>query len=146
MFRHYAKLSKHHTSKDITMGNPLVKNLILPLNESIQYSVDTEGNVYSHKPSGIKLLSPYQHKARGNKLYVGIRAGKKTYLVHRLMMAARLNRLLKPTEQVNHINGDTQDNRLCNLEIVSHKQNVLHAVENNLYCSGEAWHKARSKN
>lgn len=128
------------------MDNPLVKNLILPINEPIVYSVDYIGNVYSHKPSGVQQLSKYVHKARGRKKYEGVRAGSRTYLVHRLMMAAKLGRLLKSSEQVNHINADTQDNRLCNLEIVSHKQNVKHAVDNNLYCSGEAWHKARSKN
>ncbi|AGI61787.1 HNH endonuclease [Vibrio phage JSF3] len=128
------------------MGNPLVKNLVLPINEHITYTVDFGGNVYSHKPSGIKLLSKYKHKARGDKLYEGVRAGSKTYLVHRLMIAAKLGRMLKPSEQVNHINGNTQDNRMCNLELVTHAQNVQHAVANNLYCSGEAWHKARSKN
>lgn len=132
--------------EDTTMDNPLAKNLVLPISEKIIYTVDYAGNIYSHKSSGIKLLSKYKHKARGNKLYEGVRAGSRTYLVHRLMMAAKLGRMLKPTEQVNHINGDTQDNSLCNLELVSHKQNVKHAVENNLYCSGEAWHKARSKN
>ena len=125
------------------MGNPLVKNLTLPLNEHIRYSVDFDGNVYSHKSSGDRLLSPYLHKARKGKLYVGVRAGKRSYLVHRLMMAAKIGRMLLPSEQVNHINGDTQDNRMSNLEIVTHQQNVKHAVDNNLYCSGEAWHKAR---
>ena len=126
------------------MDNPLVNNLVLPLpNETITYSVDDKGNVFSHKPSGIKQLSKYKHKARGNKLYEGVRAGKRTYLVHRLMMAAKLNRMLKPTEQVNHINGNTQDNSLNNLEVVSHKDNVKHAVDNGLYCSGEDWHNAR---
>ena len=128
------------------MGNPLVKNLVLPLNEPITYSVDLDGCVYSHKKSGDKRLSPYLHKARKGKLYVGVRAGKRSYLVHRLMMAAKLGRMLSPSEQVNHINGNTRDNHMDNLEIVTHKENVLHAVENKLYCSGEAWHKARSKN
>lgn len=128
------------------MDNPLVKNLVLPINEIIMYTVDLDGNIYSHKSSGVKQLSKYSHKAKGKKFYEGVRAGKRTYLVHRLMMAATLGRLLKSTEQVNHINGNTQDNRLCNLELVSHKQNVKHAVENNLYCSGDAWHKAHSKN
>lgn len=128
------------------MDNPLAKNLIIPLGEHITYSVDTEGNVYSHKSSGDRKLSPYKHKARKGKLYVGIRAGKRSYLVHRLMMAAKLGRMLKPSEQVNHMNGDTQDNRMCNLEVVTHKQNVSHAVANSLYCSGEAWHLARSNN
>ena len=127
------------------MGNPLAKNLILPIQEDIVYSVDIDGNVYSHKRSGDRLLKQYQHKARGSNVYKGVRAGKRSYLVHRLMMAAKLGRMLRPDEQVNHINGDTQDNRMANLEVVSHQQNVQHAVENKLYCSGEAWHKARSK-
>ena len=128
------------------MGNPLAKNLVLPVNEQITYSVDQDGNIYSHKKSGDKLLSPYQHRARKGNLYVGIRVGKRTYLVHRLMMAAKIGRMLDSSEHVNHINGNTQDNRMCNLEIVTHQQNVKHAVDNKLYCSGDAWHKARSKN
>lgn len=128
------------------MDNPLGKNLVLPIGEDITYSVDTEGNVYSHKPSGTKKLSAYKHRARGKNLYVGIRAGKRSYLVHRLMMAAKLGRMLKTSEQVNHIDGNTLNNSMSNLEVVSHKQNVEHAVRNNLYCSGEAWYKARSKN
>ena len=125
------------------MGNPLAKNLVIPLQEPIKYSVDSLGNVYSHKSSGDKLLSQYAHKARGNKLYKGVRAGKKTYLVHRLVAAAMIGRLLLPSEQVNHINGDTQDNSIVNLEVVTHKDNVKHAVDNNLYCSGDAWYAAR---
>lgn len=128
------------------MDNPLVKNLVIPIGEHITYTIDEFGNVYSHKPSGVRKLSPYQHKARKGKLYVGVRAGKRSYLVHRLAMAAKVGRMLQPSEQVNHINGDTQDNRTNNLEIVTHQQNVQHAVENRLYCSGDAWHKARSNN
>ena len=128
------------------MDNPLVKNLVIPVIEKIMYTVDLDGNFYSHKNSGIKQLSKYKHKARGNNCYEGIRVGKRTYLVHRLMMGAHRGYLLKPFEQVNHINSNTLDNRMCNLEIVSHKQNVKHAVKNNLYCSGEAWHKARANN
>lgn len=39
--------------------------------------------------------------------------------------------------------GNTINNKLCNLEVVSQHENVQHAVQNNLYCSGSAWHKAR---
>lgn len=127
------------------MDNPLEKNLVLPINEQLIYSVDYNGNIYSHKKSGNKLLSPYLHKARKGKLYVGIRVGKRTYLVHRLIMAAKVGRMLYSSEHVNHKNGNTQDNRMCNLEVVTHQQNVKHAVENKLYCSGDAWYKARIK-
>jgi hypothetical protein len=127
------------------MDNPLVKNLILPIEGHIVYSVDELGNIYSHKSSGVRKLSQQMHKARGAKPYLRARVGKKVYLVHRLMMAGKIGRFLTTDEHVNHKNGNTQDNRLENLEIVSHKENVKHAVINKLYCSGDEWHKARSR-
>lgn len=45
---------------------------------------------------------------------------------HRLVMEAHLGRALLPTEAVHHKNGDKQDNRLCNLEIVDHTKHSLH--------------------
>ena len=50
--------------------------------------------------------------------------------IHRMVAEA----FLGPREgmEVNHINGDKTDNRLCNLEWVTPSQNILHSLANGL--------------
>ena len=69
----------------------------------------------------------------------GIRKSRK---IHRLVADAFVE---NPNNYnvVNHIDGDTTHNSLRNLEVVSQRENVQHAVANNLYCSGSDWYKAR---
>lgn len=49
--------------------------------------------------------------------YVAKTAGRKTYFIHRLVMDP------PPDMEVDHINGDTLDNRRSNLRVVTHKEN-----------------------
>lgn len=55
----------------------------------------------------------------------------KNYKVHRLVAQAFIPNKHDKT-QINHINGNKQDNRMENLEWVSCKENIQHAVNNNL--------------
>ena len=58
------------------------------------------------------------------KLYFN--SGKKTMKVHRLVMIAFVGKL---NLEVNHINGLKEDNRLANLEYVTTRQNIMHAMD-----------------
>jgi hypothetical protein len=42
----------------------------------------------------------------------------------------------------NHIDGNKLNNNLSNLEWVTRKQNIHHAIQNGLHDNGKAWRKA----
>jgi len=92
------------------------------------YGVDVEGNVWSFKYKKAKKLSPgWKKKNHGYRtvLLTHKNGTKKNFLVHRLVALSFI-----PTEditlQVNHINRNSSDNRLENLEWVSRTNNIKH--------------------
>jgi hypothetical protein len=79
------------------------------------------------KPVGILSLSPKRKYARvilHNKAI----GKQKQYLVHRLVLAAFVGPIPFGHE-VNHKNGQKHDNRLENLEYITHSGNALHAYK-----------------
>lgn len=97
------------------------------------YLVDIMGNVYSIRSK--KYLKPLKRKGY---LYVTLsNNGSKQFSIHRLVMETFIeNKENKPI--INHINSDKGDNRLINLEWVTHKENNEHMVKqgNNLNKDG----------
>ena len=96
-----------------------------------RYSVSDYGRIYDHKRS---IFIPYNHQ-RGLYWYANIHVNHSvnvSYAVHRAVLLS-----FKPIEnfkslQVNHINGNVQDNSLTNLEWVTPAQNTWHSIETGL--------------
>ena len=107
------------------------------------YWVDTSGNIFSNKRGKIKQLTQYTHKGRGSKLYLRVKINGKLQLAHRVCASAYFNIPIENIDTVNHIDANTLNNIYENLEFASHHEQVAHAVQNGLYCSGEEWYKAR---
>jgi hypothetical protein len=71
--------------------------------------------------------------------YFEIKIKGKYYLIHRLVMLTFIGECPKD-KQVNHIDGNKQNNRLENLEYITSKENTQHAWKNGL-CKGNGLKK-----
>ena len=109
----------------------------------VGYFIDQDGQILSVKRGKVKYLSLCSHAARGRKGYYRVKINGAAELAHRVVASSMIGRTLKKSEHVNHKNGDTLNNHPSNLEVVSHRENVEHAVRNGLYCSGKEWYLAR---
>lgn len=118
-------------------------SILFPYPGDRKYFVTESGLVLSIKRGGVKVINPYLHKGRGRKLYKRMPIAGKLLLEHRVVCSAKVGYVLRSDQQVNHINADTLDNSMSNLEAVSFEDNVAHAVRNGLYSSGDHWHNAR---
>ena len=100
------------------------------------YQVDENGNIFSIRSN--KYLAPVPMK--NGYLYAHLNNGKNGSClkrIHRIVAEVFLNNP-KNYSQVNHINGNKRDNRVCNLEWCTQEQNMRHAIEQHLFnTSGE---------
>lgn len=104
------------------------------------YQVSSFGNVRSVerdilRSNGINqhcksvILKSFQGKTCN---YLSVQLSKdnhtEKFMIHRLVAYAFLGLKKESNLEVNHIDGNTHNNRLDNLEIVTHQQNIDHSI------------------
>jgi hypothetical protein len=94
------------------------------------YLISKDGDIYSNYTN--KKLKCSSDKNGYLKIRLVNKSGRKTMFLHRLLAIQFIpNPLNKPF--INHIDGNKYNNRLYNLEWCTHKENMKHAWDNNLY-------------
>lgn len=126
------------------MGNQQVITLH-PVPYDRRYFCDDFGNIYSTAHGKCKPLTQWVHYGKSRSPYLRVWLSGKARLSHRVVMEAILSRQIPSNLHINHIDADTTNNSIDNLEVVTHQENVRHAVDNGLYMSGVGWYKARGK-
>lgn len=99
------------------------------------YEISNIGNAkrvdsYIDDGKGFKRFVPEKEKTKLKHTggYVQFCMSSKKYLAHRLVFESFVGKIPKGME-INHINGIKTDNRLENLECVTPKQNIHHAMK-----------------
>jgi hypothetical protein len=118
-----------------------------------KYQVSTLGNVRSidrtvgSRVYSGRILRPRLEKRGYLRLTLSSGSFRKTDSVHRLVAIAFIENP-QNLPAVNHIDGNKTNNKLENLEWVTHSQNSNHAVDTGLFdhISGEGSHLSKFKN
>lgn len=120
------------------------------------YFVGDDGSVWSSHRQGIqpkgddKRPPRLRRKATGGgsckyplvNLYAGSRSRRVTLPVHRLVLLAFVGECPEGQE-TRHLNGDTRDNRLVNLQYGTCVENTTDRMSHGKFRSGETHHKTR---
>ena len=104
------------------------------------YLISESGVIVNKKT---KRVLKQQTNQKGYK-FLMLRFNGKTITrqVHRFVYEAFVGEIL-PSNEINHIDGNKVNNHYTNLQQISHRDNIIHAVENGLIKSGFANNRSK---
>lgn len=103
------------------------------------YQVSNLGRIKSFYFKNEKILKTFfrnkNWKHKNKKTYISVNLVKnqkiKSYFVHKLVAETFLDKKTEDVE-INHKNGNKLDNRLVNLEYITHLENIKHSIQKKL--------------
>jgi len=107
-----------------------IEVMVMKLPE-FDYWAGVDGNIYSIKSGAIKRLKPSDNGIGYLKIRLSTREGMKSQYIHRLIASAWLENgdvdaMGNCRNEINHIDGNKSNNKLCNLERCSKAENAQH--------------------
>ena len=100
------------------------------------YSITETGELYSFKKKTMRKLAPEYIRSGYIRYKLSVNGIVIRILAHRLVYETYVGEIPDGLF-VNHIDGDKCNNHVSNLELVSNRDNVIHAVKTNLIKVGE---------
>jgi hypothetical protein len=93
-----------------------------------------------------RILQPFLMKNNYYAIKLCVNGVNKKFYLHRLIAQAFIPNP-KNKREINHIDGNKQNNNILNLEWVDRKENITHALMTGLLKTGEQcpWHKLTEK-
>lgn len=113
------------------------------------YNVHPIYNLYAGSKDGTLINIIKQKPIQGNKQNMGYlccyvrrhgQSGQKRYCVHRFIWEC-FNGVIPDNKVIDHINKDKQDNRLCNLQLMTQQENCKKAAKDRDYTFASYNHK-----
>lgn len=95
------------------------------------YQVSSLGRIKRVKGNGGthagRIMKTGESKSEYRTVTLSVNSIKRTFALHRLVASAFLGEPPTSEHQINHINSNKYDNRLCNLEWITRFENMQHA-------------------
>ena len=118
-------------------------------NTNNRYKISNIGNILSLCNGRQRILKPYITNKGYARTCIRFSNGKKSVLVHRLVADSFLEHI-DGINEINHKDGNKQNNSIDNLEYCTSKYNTWHKYHVLGYCHSEStrnkislWHKGR---
>lgn len=132
--KHYLQLWRHGKIIERTIYDENEWRLYDDYAECITYKKDGSRSdivkVDLEYVNELKKYKIYCRTHRGNKRYAALSINGKKTLLHRYLMGLA-NETFSYNITVDHINGDSLDNRMCNLRICPQKENMKNIKKKN---------------